>query len=395
MAQRYTLAKQIGGDGSPDHQYFNIQLYNDPGYGGVIPAQYTQSFPTPFIDKPSDYIVNVERFRVPTSQIPIFIWPDPVYPPTVDPTTITTATYWVSLRYVKPGAGIDQTFSSPVYYTTPSTYSQFWPGQITTFPVLTGTRGQTEYGIWTILDFLELIHRAFQNAFALLVAAFPGSSPALTPGLGPLVGYDYFGSNIISIDVPNSFSQYYNALQNDYVRVYTNSQLAAFFPNFRSALYSYSVLQTPTLDYEILILPQTTTTILGYAYLTNLQELPTYAQWSSLASIIFTTNYIPINPEAAPAPVRSGDPASGSNVLFAIADFEPQGFAYPYEYINHVQTGPRRYADLRSETPLSRVDLQVYWEDKQGNLYPVQLGIGDAFSIKLEFKKKTAIGDMA
>ena len=56
--------------------------------------------------------------------------------------------------------------------------------------------------------------------------------------------------------------------------------------------------------------------------------------------------------------------------------------------ISYTPQGEYRLIDMHSNGNLSRVDLQVYRRDKQGNLRPLPLHLGCSASAKLLFRHK-------
>lgn len=389
-----------------DFQYFNVHLYNDPLSGvGPIPAIIEQSYAAPFIDRCSDFQVNVDRFKIPTGNIPIFIWPDDVFPafptPVVPPPfpapqiiypPPATGTYWVTLQYNRPPAA-PKNYSYPLIYINPATYTPpsagppattSWIGQISTNPVLVDINGVNRYGVWKILDFLEMLYAAMWLATQNMFSDNAGH-PIPTAGNLPFVDYNYAGaSNIISIGIPVDWTQGGGLVPHaDYVRVFFNYELSQFLPNLRSSLYSQIPSQAPTLDYEI----QLRSSYQSGTFIIIPQELPTYSTWSDFQSVVFVSNTIPINPESS---ASSEDTDTGRNVLFALTDFEALTPVNPNSYIVFTQLGPRRYVDLRSDGPLYKVNVQAYWTNKTGYLFPVYIPPSQIFSMKMIFRRKTA-----
>jgi hypothetical protein len=42
---------------------------------------------------------------------------------------------------------------------------------------------------------------------------------------------------------------------------------------------------------------------------------------------------------------------------------------------------------MYAQQPFDKVDLILYYETKDGNIYPIEVINGEFFSVKLEFKK--------
>jgi hypothetical protein len=81
----------------------------------------------------------------------------------------------------------------------------------------------------------------------------------------------------------------------------------------------------------------------------------------------------------------------GNNANFAqiITDFIADGGQYKP---NIIYTPTQlRLIDLYGNTPISLIDINVFWKSKLGEFYPMQLNSGGACSIKCLFTKKGTI----
>ena len=126
------------------------------------------------------------------------------------------------------------------------------------------------------------------------------------------------------------------------------------------------------------------------------QETSTIAVWSPVESIVFTSSSLPIHPALSSAPkvISTGQfSITGSgvpNLANVLTDFQiavsPTNQYRPE--ISYAPQGEYRLIDMYSNRNLSRVDLQVYWRDKQGFLHPILLYPGCSASVKLLFRHK-------
>ena len=55
----------------------------------------------------------------------------------------------------------------------------------------------------------------------------------------------------------------------------------------------------------------------------------------------------------------------------------------------YVPTSQYRLVDLISTNPLQKIDIRIFWEDRDGNLYPLEISIFQQASLKLGFFKKS------
>ena len=110
------------------------------------------------------------------------------------------------------------------------------------------------------------------------------------------------------------------------------------------------------------------------------QEFSTLFLWSDVYNILFETNSIPVSTENL---------ASQTNITRRIiTDFEPLQDIQNRSAIQFFPQGPLRWYDLESNTPLTRIDLNILWSTKEGKIFPLRMNSTDELSIKLEFRRK-------
>jgi hypothetical protein len=126
------------------------------------------------------------------------------------------------------------------------------------------------------------------------------------------------------------------------------------------------------------------------------QDYSVLEYWSSLRKIVIATNMIPVNNEYLPATNNNANinvDQSGVNVSYPIlTDFTPTiessaGSSRSIAY--YIPSAQYRLVDLISDTPLQNIDIRLYWEDRDGNFYPLQVSVFQQSSIKLAFVRKS------
>ena len=115
-----------------------------------------------------------------------------------------------------------------------------------------------------------------------------------------------------------------------------------------------------------------------------------------MEAIVFTSSSLPIHSALSSTPkvISAGQfSITGSgvpNLANFLTDFQiavsPTNQHRPE--ISYTPQGEYRLIDMYSNRNLSRVDLQVYWRDKQGNLHPLPPYLGCSASVKLLFRHK-------
>lgn len=123
------------------------------------------------------------------------------------------------------------------------------------------------------------------------------------------------------------------------------------------------------------------------------QNFTTISLWFALRRIIVTSSTLPITPEVLPAGGgRTGTSESGIvNYMPVVTDF-----AVALDDANQLQevliynpTAQYRLVDMTSNSPLNKIDLSFYWEDRFNNILPVSLSAYQQASVKLGFFKKS------
>jgi len=183
------------------------------------------------------------------------------------------------------------------------------------------------------------------------------------------------------------------------ISIYFNSRLYQLFAGFPAQFQGYGK------DPKSYLIPipnvgsaNTLTTNVGtkQQYLQVYQEMSTVGLWNPISSIVFTSTTLPIHATLTSPPKvysskSNGMVGSGSTSLSnTLTDFEiaiDAQNSYRPE-ISYAPPGEYRLIDMYSNSNLYKIDLNVYWKDKYGNLKPLLLLPGCAASVKLLFRHK-------
>jgi hypothetical protein len=128
-------------------------------------------------------------------------------------------------------------------------------------------------------------------------------------------------------------------------------------------------------------------------YKTTSENTP-LAQWNPIESITFTSNLPLVSTATANAgqfnSTDFGDSSVGNNIANIISSFAvPFGPNNTYRaYINYTPTGQYRFFDLIGTSPLTTININVYYSDWFGNFYPLYLDPGCNANISLLFVRK-------
>jgi hypothetical protein len=415
---------------SDDLIYYNVTIGAPQGQSVI--AQYEETRTQPIIKNPSEYYMTVVRFSLNASSIPLFVCP--VIPNPNVPSDINFTPFVVTLQYYD---GTTNHIASANLTFTPDVVS----AQIPNAP---NQYGQDLIGfyyyIYYYTTFINMTNTAINNAFASLVSQVSGLSSAPIP---------YFiyneTTNLISFIVPNVVNpivpttnlyitafdtsngnpyipaQYPSANAIGKINIYLNSQLYSYYSLIRSVTTKIPPVTIPPVYGHLMVVtdnknnyyypPQNTantappqteisfssgsgTYTAGPAWFIFTQEANALSTWNSLQSIVFLTGQIPVRGEAIPyasiPSLQNGTQIGNASFRQIITDFTPDltiskdtriQFSY---YAN-----PYRLIDLLSTNPLYKIDLQIFWEDKYQNLYPIYVSGNNINTVKLLFIKKS------
>tara|TARA_R110002126_G_scaffold45043_3_gene127925 strand:- start:259 stop:1218 length:960 start_codon:yes stop_codon:yes gene_type:complete len=313
-----------------DNVYYNIRINSETSQGRAF---YDENRVAPILNNPSEYELAIERFRIPATDIPIFIWKGDDY-------------FKVTMSY----NGIDVT--EPLVFipniSVPDTYGD---------------------AIWNYQELIDILNVALSNAYTAINIASPGSSPTEAPFLT----YDA-DTQLLTFNA----EQLYDTNGVPTIDIYFNSPLYLLVPSFQT----FSNSQIPLKEYQIIVKNNLNniTTIGGKAYYSTKQEYNTLSLWNDLVSIAFETDSVPVSAE------KQGDQ---KNVVKRImTDFEPLEDINNRQAFQFYPQGPLRFYDMNSIYPLSRIDLKVYWVDKNDKSYPIFINENEVLTVKILFRKK-------
>ena len=325
-----------------DHIYFNVTIKPDEKNKGL--AVFSENRIEPILQNPSLYDLAVIRFTVPAANIPIFIWEDNRFEVVL---TYKGVNYKSILQFVE---NID-----------PSTFSAF------------------PRSVWNYNDLIQSINLAFEDAYQQLKAAEPGAPFTLAPRMV----YDPI-DKLNSVYVEPTYSS--DITTADKIEVWLNNPLGELFRGLQTYGGVQALEDDPAKIWRIIFRANLTNvkTINSVQYIVATEEFSGLFRWSTLKALLFETDM----------PVISESQGSQKNIFRQIlTDFEPEEGAVDFSNIQFYPQGAVRFYEMTSTYPLTRVNVKVSWEDKDGNIYPIFLSGNDTLTLKLYFKRKGVMID--
>lgn len=354
-----------------DYQYYNIRIYNDPNENAnnSIPAKFDETRVTPILDKPNEYELSIVRFEVPTNTIPLFIWPGDEY-------------YKVTLEW----RGVRK-----------SAFLEF-AGQ-----------GFTLYGkaIYHYQEICDSMNDALNNVFNQMAAEFPGPLPAPDWALYASKAPEYVYNQIIKqfqflipYETPDystppdglNEEQHWSSVITpadplNEIKLFFNRNVEKFMSGFQ---FIGSIGDANADDFFRLVIQDTFNNVLQPDITDPLTKRYTMNQTydnssiiNSLSNIVFRTTRVPIVSE-----FRGTQKNETQQIL---TDFIPNPDVFDASAIVFNPSGTLRYYPLITNQDFRGIDLQVYWEDKEGKQFPVYILPNRSITVKIQFRKKPAL----
>jgi hypothetical protein len=376
------MQSNLTGNGT-SHIYYNVNITNNDTTGLQAPPiiDFNETRNQPYLNRPSEYHMSVVRFSVDTPTLPLFI-PQPIVGSN-DPNSLI---YSITLEYKDVGYQMYLTFG-PQTQAIPPPQTPIRQQDIT----------NQYYYIYSYQWFIDVIvNPALINGFDQLKTLAVAKGYTLPSLFAPFMLWDPSSSTAIL----NFDTQGYDfAALDDPIKLYFNTPMYNLFSSFSATSYGFANI-TEGRNFLINVYDSGFNTFRsstnGATYIQVIQEFPTAPLWNPVESIVFSTSLMPVVPELTAAPAvfvgGSGFSSSGnnSNVTNTLTDLEvPLTFGWETKpVVNYAPTAEYRLADLFGESPVSSINVIVFWKDRFGSLFPLTLASGGSANIKIMFRRK-------
>ena len=386
---------------SPDRSYYDITITNlNTGTESPPVASFSETRQIPFVYRPEEYFLCIERFTLDTPTLPIFT---PTIQPNSTSPNLTIYSTTMQYNYKNPGTGEYTTYSSG------ETFLLFSPqdlkASIPAPPATTANGLQNNdsgyYYIYNYQYWISLVNNNLASCYQNLVSVLATAGLTLdSSSFVPFLTFDPT-SNLATLNVPEVLFQ---SGTTNYLTLFFNASLYQLFSSFPILIQPSS--STPAGHYQIVAtnFGQTNTTTLTFPTgepdtpealipaIQVTQEYSTVALWTPITSIVFCSSSLPIVPNNLSSPLvyYSGiaySNNSSNNVAPIITDFVSDTGIYKPNIVYH-PSAEYRLCEMHGNTPLYRVDISMFWKDRLGNLQPFRLSSGSSATIKILFIKK-------
>ncbi len=338
----------------PDHIYYDINLVNNTNDYQI--ANLVENRTTALLHNPNDYHLSIVRYTIPTTFLPLFIYAN------ANNLAVDT-TYSVTLRYSNTD------FRTYLIYTPQNNVS---------------STSQRRFFIYSYQHFIDMINTALNTSYLALKTAFPGATVTTPPYMvyNPETGY-------FSIIAETAYASGYE--------LYMNNALYSFFDNFNA--YFYGFQQTNGKDYLIYIKntggntinqspPPSYPSILSYVMT---QEYSSTYLFNNVRALVFSSSLLGIRMESYNT---VGGVNAGNSMRPVLTDFEfnlasGSQNSTLRNYVQYFSRGEYRLIDIIQTQPIYMVDIQIYFQLQNGDLYPLYIAPGEFISIKIMFRDRS------
>lgn len=342
-----------------------------------IQMDYTATKNIPILNRCSDYYCAVVKATIPLDELPIMIMPIVPNQPDSDKTPFVIGIKYNGVHYSQYLEYIaDNTLTAPV---------QNVPYQVIT----------PYYYVYSYQVMIRMLNITLETVYTA------SGIPALfAPGTAPPAPYFYLDpvTSLISLICPRIFTELPAvAPLLTMPTIYMNTSLNSYLDSFETSFQGYDKLFGEEYVFILNGIGYPTNNM-GYApfgiaatnppsFYKFTQEYPSLEYWVSLRKIIIVTNTIPVNLESVPT--ANVDINSQVPVLVALSPAVPSVSGQTRAILNYDPSPQYRLVDLISENPLQTINIRVYWQDRNGDIYPLLLSVFQRTSIKLGFFKKS------
>lgn len=374
---------------SPDLLYYDVLISNFQNINiNNRHASFSESRQQAFLLEPEKYNVSVVRWSADTTSLPV--WRCEIQPNSPNP---NLSIYSITLTY----DGIP--YRVFLNYQPQSKATQVPPPPSQNGGIQSNLN--LYYDVYSYQYVIYLFNLTFQSAFNLL----PAPIKALT--FPPTFVFNPDNKTVTLYCDENYYSN--TNLITPQISIFFNSATAGLFSSFPYYINKFidpngqnfqiitdvfglsntspypptSVPSTPTYQYNALVI---------------YQEYSTIAQWNPVCSMVITSTSLPMMPNNVSGIIQSTDINGFSqnltnlqnNVVFPIiTDYAVDTSIAGYKpFIYYVPSSEYRRIQLLGATPLTNIDISLFWRGRDGQMNAFILAGGSTITIKLLFEKK-------
>lgn len=386
-----------------DQIYFDLTTSNYESSTTVpVKFNYNESRASPFLNKPDDYYLSIIRFTMDSATLPVLI-------PSIKKgsSSISDTIYSVTLEWKSdPNLTTPDIVSQQYIQWTPQDKSASVPLPPSSYPSQLQNNSTGYYNCYNYTFFILQIYEALSLAYDSIEAQATALGVTLPSPHRPIVNWDTTSNRMILY----ADTEGYDLDEDNWIvpfnpiKIYFNTALYSLFNSFPSIIQGFTGTTTLGRNIQIgvvnvgdtnlqTIIPKGTTT--SYNAICVYQEYATTSSMSPIVSVVFTSNTLPIQSTQVSTPVvfyNGVATISGTNadVCNVITDIVADDGLYKPNLV-YEPTSQYRLITLYGNSPISNLDIQIFYRLKDGTLQPFLIQSGGAVTLKIAFLKKKSV----
>jgi len=374
---------------SPDLLYYDVLISNFQNVNvNNRPSQFSESRQQAFLLEPQNYTLSVVRWTADTTSLPV--WRCEIQPYSTDP---NLSIYSITFTY----DGIPYRVYLNYQPQSKATREPLPPSQNGGYQ----TNLNLYYDVYSFQYVIYLFNLTLQSAFNLLPQAIKDLTFPPSMVFNP-------DNKTVSLYCDQAYYSNVNSSVPQ-ISIFFNPATAGLFSSF--PYYINKFIDPDGQNFQIITdvfglsntspYPPTSVPndgVYQYNALVIYQEYSTIAQWNPVSSMVITSTSLPVMPNAVSGIIQSTDINGFSqnltnlqnNVVFPIiTDYAVDTSINGYKpFIYYVPTSQYRKIQLLGSTPLTNIDVSLFWRGRDGQLNSFILAGGSTITIKLLFEKK-------
>ena len=354
-----------------DKFYYNIIIPGNPKDGEFeSDAKFETILNQDLLNIASDFKMMVQKFRIDSERIPFFHvdlkQPQPA---------VTNNTNFIT-NYVVSAVINGVLYSHNVLWSNPS----YIPARIAMTNQNTGDiyydNRSPCFAVFSYQKFLDSVNYAIMQCFSDASVSSP-----------PFLKYDTTTEKI----------KFYTPIVTRLFTVYFSINLFNYVGEGFRYTFHYKKPTLITTDvFTIDVIDSIDNVTTDYIIMT--QEYKAISSWASINRILFVSNKLPINREFFPVAnsngVISNNASSYSNLVtmnilvsFLVSSTSAGDYRTNITFSSQ-DVDNSDLVDLVSNGGIREIDIEVFWCDKYGNVFPVRLGRNKEIDLRLVFVRK-------
>jgi len=385
MSRNRLFEKQDNNIVEQDNIYYNViidhsaPIYTNATISGQFndqpeQAKYSVTLDQEVLHKSNDFYCSVVRFAIPLDTVPLMICE--VQP---NQSNVNLTPFYLGINYNGTNYG---TF---LIYVPQNTFQAPLQNQPT--PVVTDY-----YFIYSYTEFINMMNTALSTIWIS-----SGLAALFTTSTAPYFTYNN-GSQPLNLIIPTCFIRT-TSPATSVPTLFMNTKLETYLTSFPSFFNGNNTVTGNDYTFQFggatpyypagITSPATATGPIPAAnYYDQACEYSTLPFWNALRKVVLLSNTLCIRNEGIPSGFsnQSGLPASLNIISDFIPNIDFSGDSRSICYYN--PSAQYKLVDIITDLPTRKIDIVVFWQDRDQTLWPLYLSTYQIASIKLGFFRK-------